>query len=70
MADLGAGAPMSRAAVNSIPCMLRFISGTPTSYSRSRIWRLSEGCAVWQLLLGRDCQASSLHDRNEIAKVP
>src|SRR3984957_6320933 len=34
------------AAVNSIPCTLRFISQTPPSYSRSRIWRLSEGCAV------------------------
>src|ERR1700730_17442680 len=34
------------AAVNSMPCTLRLINWTPTSYSRSRIWRLREGCAV------------------------
>src|ERR1700674_3344361 len=33
------------AAVNSMPCTLRLINWTPTSYSRSRIWRLREGCA-------------------------
>src|SRR3954471_16819676 len=32
-----------------MPCTLRLISWTPTSYSRSRIWRLSEGCAVCSL---------------------
>jgi hypothetical protein len=57
------------AAVNSMPCTLRLISGTPTLYSRSRIWRLREGCAVWRLF-GRDCQAARIGDRNEIAKVP
>src|SRR5216683_3077008 len=37
------------AAVNSMPCTLRLINSTPTSYSRSRIWRLREGCAVCSL---------------------
>ena len=34
------------ASVSATPCALRVSSVTPTSYSRSRIWRLSEGCAV------------------------
>jgi NAD(P)-dependent dehydrogenase (short-subunit alcohol dehydrogenase family) len=37
------------AAVNSMPCTLRVINWTPTSYSRSRIWRLREGWAVCNL---------------------
>src|SRR2546426_5767012 len=32
-----------------MPRALRIISWAPTSYSRSRIWRLSEGCAVCSL---------------------
>jgi hypothetical protein len=52
-----------------MPCTLRLISWTPTWYSRSRIWRLSDGCAV-QPFLGRERQAALLGDRDEIAKVP
>jgi hypothetical protein len=37
--------------------------------SRSRIWRLREGCAVCSLSLSRQRQAALLGDSDEIAKV-
>jgi hypothetical protein len=54
--------------VNSMPCTLRLINWTPTWYSRSRIWRLSEGCAVCSLL-SREGEAALLGDRDGIAKA-
>jgi hypothetical protein len=57
------------AALNTTPCTPRVISGTPTSRSRSRIWRLSDGCRVQPFLCGRR-QAACLGNRDEVAEMP
>jgi hypothetical protein len=52
-----------------MPCTLRLINWTPTSYSRSRIWRKGRLRRV-QPFLSRERQAALLGDRDEIAKAP
>ena len=52
-----------------MPCTLRLINWMPTSYSRSWIWRLSEGCAVCSRFPAASVRLPFLGERDEIAKI-
>jgi predicted SnoaL-like aldol condensation-catalyzing enzyme len=48
-----------------MPCTLRLINWTPTWNSRSRIWRLSEGCAVCSLFSAASIAFDTLFNKRD-----